>query len=152
MTTSCSDDDNDLPNVDLSLTVSNCAQVDGVIYVVQGQTLQIDAINIKNNEEGKGAAITHATYYWDYQPLGIAVAPPFAFNIVTTKPEGDVPGTALGKHLLQIEMQIVAVDKEVAVGAMVYQVNVVESEDDIPDGVQPGTFTFDAKPTVKDKD
>ena len=60
--------------------------------------------------------------------------------------------TALGKHLLQIEMQIVAVDKEVAVGAMVYQVNVVESEDDIPDGVQPGTFTFDAKPTVKDKD
>lgn len=125
--TSCNDD-NDLPNVDMSITISGAKAVDGTIYVVQGDTLTIDAITVKNLDSNKNAAITAATYYWDYYRLGTAMIPPYGFNIATTSE------TSLGKHLLEIESPVYAVDKAPAVGIQVYDVVVVSSEDEIPSG------------------
>lgn len=143
--TSCSDDD-DLPNVTMSIDISNAQRIDNVIYVVQGDTLDINSINVVNNDSGKAAAITAATYYWDYQRLGVSMLPPYGFSIVTTAPTGDLPGTPLGKHLLEIECPLLAVDKEVATAVMVYTVQVVASAADIPAG--PAQNTFTANPAV----
>ena len=96
VTTSC--DDNDLPDVDINIAVSNAEIVDHQMYVVRGDTLKIESINVRNNEAGKPAAITEASYYWDGYFLGEAWQAPFAFNIVTTKPTAELDGTALGAH------------------------------------------------------
>ena len=48
---SCGDDD-DTPDVDLSISIEDATVVDDVIYVVKGETLEITAVNIKNNEPG----------------------------------------------------------------------------------------------------
>ena len=61
------DDDNNLPDVDVSIQVDGGVSVDGKIYVVQGDTLKVESINVINNEEGKEAIITSATYSWDYR-------------------------------------------------------------------------------------
>jgi hypothetical protein len=116
--TSC-DDDDDLPNVEMSVAFSNCKIVDDVVFVVQGDTLTIDSVTVTNLEKGKAAAITSATYYWDAVRLGTAVVSPFRFQIATSE------STPLGEHLLQIETPVLAVDKAAAVGMMNYTVMVV---------------------------
>ena len=59
---SCHDDDNDIPNVDFNLSFENAVEVDGSLYVVQGETMKITGIDVQNNEADKGALITAATY------------------------------------------------------------------------------------------
>lgn len=139
MTTSCSDDD-DLPNVDITVNMSNCKQLDDVVYVVRGQILNIDGISVKNLDGNKPALITRASYFWDYTLLGTSVVAPYGFEIATIAPDEEgVGGTPLGKHLLEIEMPVLAEDKAVATGIVAFVVQVVESEDDIPaDAVTPG--------------
>lgn len=135
--TSCSDDD-DLPNVDFSLEISGGVSVDGVIYVVQGDTLSIDAVNVTNVDSDKSALITAATYYWDAFRLGISTLPPYGFEIVTGE------GTSLGKHELAIECPVYAVDKSPAIANVFYPVQIVADEADIPTGDTPAVTTFSA--------
>lgn len=141
---SCSDED-DMPNVDMSLNISGGTMVDNTIYLVQGDTLVINGINVTNNEAGKAAAVTAATYFWDYTRLGTAMLPPYGFKIITTKAVDNLPGTPLGRHLLEIECPLIAVDKEVATAIMAYTVQVVENADDIPAG---GQTTINTTPAL----
>lgn len=124
---SCSDE-NSLPQVDYYCTFSGAAldTVTGTLYVVQGDTLRIDSVDVVNHESDKAAAITGADYYWDYNYLGSSLLPPFAFNIATT----DM--TPVGNHLLTIRTGVVAVDKELATGIINYQVTVVPDSTAIP--------------------
>lgn len=138
--TSCHDD-NDLPDVDVSVKIEGGVNVDGVIYVVQGDILNIESINVVNREEGKSAIITSASYSWDYLPAGISVVPPYGAEFATE----NVP---VGRHLLQIECPLYAVDKTAAVMYMAYRVDVVASADDIPSGSQSTEFV--TTPGVKE--
>lgn len=70
----CSDD-NDLPDVDFDITFSGAQSVDGVLYVVQGQSFEVTGIKVTNREEGKGAGISAADYYWDYVYVGTSIQP-----------------------------------------------------------------------------
>lgn len=133
---SCSDK-NDLPDVDFEVQISGGVYSDGSLYVVQGQTLTIDAINVTNREAGKAAAITSAAYYWDGYYLGTNLMPPYGFEIETTAE------TPLGRHLLEITAPLIAVDKEVATSVLVYDVYVVADATDLP---TEGTTTFAAYP------
>ncbi len=125
---SCSDDDDDLPNVSFSLDISNGVSVDGTIYIVRGETFKIDAINVKNLDGDKAAIITAATYYWDKYRLGISATAPYGFEFVTSE------NTELGRHEIAIECPVYAVDKSPAVANLFYRVEVVASADDIPTG------------------
>lgn len=142
--TSCNDDD-DLPDVSMSISLENAKKVDGVIYVVQGDTLDVTSINIKNNEAGKNAAITEAEYYWDYIPVYTAIVPPYGLKFPTYKDEGDVKGTPLGNHLLQIKMPVLAEDKEIAFAVLAYPVKVVATPEEIP--TEPADNTVE-KPSI----
>ncbi|RXE71921.1 hypothetical protein ED352_03010 [Muribaculaceae bacterium Isolate-002 (NCI)] len=118
------DDDDDVPNVSLSATIDGATRVDNTLYVVSGETLDIESINIIDNTK-KGAVIGSASYFWDYYRLGGTIVAPYGMEIDTD----DIP---LGNHLLQIKVSIYAVDYSPCIGYMEYPVKIVASEDDIP--------------------
>lgn len=127
------DDDNSLPDVDVSVKISGAVNVEGILYAVQGDTIKIESINVVNREEGKSAIITSASYYWDYRYEGVSVIPPYGAKFNTEN-------VAVGPHLLQVESPLFAVDKSAAILFFAYKVIVVENADDIPVGQQMTEF------------
>lgn len=131
---SCSDDD-DLPNVDITVDVDNATIVNGTIYVVQGDTLDITAVNVKNNDTSKNAAITNVRYFIDGYYFGTSFFQPYpAYNIT----DADTP---VGKYQLGITCTVLAVDKSIAQGVLSYPIVVVASADQIPSGSATTTIT-----------
>lgn len=129
------DDDDDLPNVDITLDVENASIVDGTIYVVQGDTLNVTSVIVKNNDAGKGAAITNVRYFIDGYYFGTSYFSPYpAYNIT----DADTP---VGKYQLSLTCAILAVDKSIASGLLVYPVVVVANADEIPSGVAATSIT-----------
>lgn len=125
--TSCSND-NDLPQVDFQVSFSG-ATIDadnGMIYVVTGDTLKIDAINVKNTESDKAVALTSTEYFWDYNFIGNSPFPPYGFKIYVS------PQTSVGAHNLTIRTGILAEGKEPAVGVLDYTIEVVSDSTQLP--------------------
>lgn len=118
------DDDDDVPNVSLSATIDGATRVDNTLYVVSGDTINIESINLIDNTK-KGAVIGSASYFWDYYRLGGTIVAPYGMDI-------DTKGVPDGNHLLQIRVSIYAVDYSPCVGYMEYPVKIVASENDIP--------------------
>lgn len=138
---SCSDDGKDLPDVSFSLAYENAVDVDGTLYVVQGTDFTVTSITVTNNEPNKAAFINAATYYWDGYFLGTSYEAPYGIEIA-------IPEDATtGRHSLQIECPVFAVDKSIATALVSYRVEVVASADDIPAGGEP-VSTF--KPTIRE--
>lgn len=120
----CDDDDN-LPQVDITVDFENATKVDDAMYVVKGDTLVVDAINVTNRESGKKAIATGAIYYLDGLRIGASVISPFYFRI----PTDNLPAQ---EYTLNIETEIFAVDKAPAYAVLGYNFKVVDSADDIP--------------------
>lgn len=128
--TSC-DDNDDVPDVDFNVTFSKAQFADDQVYVVQGDTIDIQSVEAINNEQGKGVTIPYVNYYFDGIFVGQNPIAPYGFDIV-------VPDNVIiGKHTLQISCPVFAVDKAPGYAVVTYTVNVVQSDDDIPsDAVQ----------------
>ncbi len=135
---SCNDDD-DLPNVDISLTVDKGTVVDGTIYGVVGDTIQIASINVVNNEAGKAATVTNVNYYWDGVPYGPSAFSPFGMTFPI--PED----MTVGDYQIGITATVLAVDKSIAVAALTYPVKIVASADEIPSTATGQSITNSAK-------
>ena len=126
------DDDDDLPDVNLSITFNN-AVVDGsIIYVVKETPLEITSITATGN--GSKALVTSATYYWDNFRVGWSPIAPFNATFGPAY-------TTEGNHLLGISMEIAQEGKSLGFTAVTYNVKAVASEADLPDGTTPGTVT-----------
>lgn len=131
---SCDNDDN-LPDVKFSLSVENAEIVDGTIYVVQGDTLNVTGVSVTNNEAGKPAAVTNVRYFIDGFYLGNSIFAPYpAYNLTTV----DTPE---GNYQLGITCTILAEDKSIAIGNIIYPIKVVAASSDIPDGPAVTTST-----------
>lgn len=128
--TSCDDDDNDIPDVDVTIHLQGARVINGVIYVVEGQEFEIAGITVTNNQNDKAALITSASYYWDFSYIGTNPIAPFGLKIIT----GEYTG--LGAHVLDINCPVYAVDKAPAIAYLQYKVVVVANESDLPDGDQ----------------
>ncbi len=135
---SCNDDD-DLPNVDISLTVDKGTVVDGTIYAVAGDTIQIASIDVVNNEAGKSATVTNVNYYWDGMYYAPAVFAPFGMTFPISEDATE------GNHAIGITATVLAVDKSIATAALSYPVVIVESADQIPTTTSSSTITNSAK-------
>lgn len=129
---SCSDD-SDLPDVNIALDVENGTMVDGTIYVVKGDTLNVTGINVTNNEAGKGAAVTNVRYYVDGYFIGESIFSPFPAYTIT---DAETP---VGSYDLGVACTVLAADKSIASAALNYPFKVVESADDIPSGTSRST-------------
>ena len=122
---SCSDD-KDLPNVTLQLDYKGGTLQDNVLYVVQGQTLQITALRAIPAEGTKNATITSAAYFWNGLPLGRTSIMPFAIDINTTDME-------LGNYTLTVDANVLQVDKEAGFAIAQFPIVIVADE-----GQEPG--------------
>lgn len=128
----CHDDD-DLPNVDVTVNYDNVVRADdGTIYVVAGTNLDIKDLSIKG--VGGNAAIVSMEYWWNggvfaWDPYG-----PFVVDINTT-------GMKASRNTLTLYLDIAQVDKTLAFGVISVPVVVVESADDLPAGTEPGAVS-----------
>lgn len=120
------DDDNDLPDVSLSIEYDGAVEDDGVLYVVQGDTLNVIALRAVPAEGTKEAAISAVGYFWDGIPQGETNISPFPISIVTTDIEA-------GSHYLGVNATVLQVGKEVGFAVAYFPVTIVAAESDLPD-------------------
>lgn len=133
---SCSDDD-DLPQVNISVDIQDVSVYDDVLYVVQGEPLKVNSITVKSLTD-KAATVTNIGYYWDGFLTAVSNVPPFSCDFNTA-------GLEVGNHLFQIKMTVLQVDKSIAVSWVTYKVKVVADKNDIPsDADVPGEVTLTA--------
>ncbi|MBD5186224.1 MAG: hypothetical protein HDS92_06420 [Bacteroidales bacterium] len=124
---SCSSED-DLPDVEMSVTYSGATDIDNVLYVVQGNVLSIDALTVTPVDASKKATIGATAYYWNYQYVGTTIREPFGMSFDTaTMPVGD--------YVLQINSTVYQVDKSVGQAYFTYLVKIVANESDVPGAV-----------------
>ncbi len=119
-------DDNDLPDVSIQVEFKDATIVDGTIYVVQGETFEVESVTPVNNESNKAVELGGVTYYWDYQAVGATNIKPFSMELTVT------PETPVGRHILELFCPVYAVDKAPANAMISYTVEVVASADDLP--------------------
>lgn len=132
--TAC-DDDNDLPDVDITVNFENAVRADdGRIYIVKGTPLSVTSIEVTNREAGKKAIATAAIYYLDGLRVGASVISPLAFSLSTD----NLPA---GTYDFNIEVEIIAVDKTPAFGVLGYKICIVENESEIPGNQTPENNT-----------
>lgn len=135
--TSCSNDD-DLPEVDLSVAFSGASEQDGILYVVQGDDLVIEGLYVTPVAGTKKATLGATAYYWDYQFIGTSMMEPFGMSFNTAR-------LPVGDYLLQINTTVFQVDKSVGIAYITFPVKVVEAAQ-LPEGLiqkQGGTITPD---------
>lgn len=140
------DHNDDVPDVDVTVTVSGCTVVDNVIYIVQGDGFKVESVNLVNHGT-KNAVIGSVVYLWDYARVGDSVISPYSYNFNTS-------ATELGTHLFQLEAAIYAVDYSPAIAFLSYDVIVVDSAEDIPgdEADNPAaTYQLNAKVTKDSK-
>lgn len=132
--TSCKDDD-DMPNVDFNVDITGGVNVGGVIYVVKGDTLKINSVEIVSHDD-KNAAIGAVSYFWDGNFLLTNPIPPYGIKITTGQ-------MAINKHHLHFNCPVYVVDYPILTAYFDYQVRLVDVPDSIPEGpTQPITASF----------
>ena len=139
--TSCSDDDK-LPRVDMDVEVENATNIDGTLYVVQGDTLIIKGITVSSPDAPKGIALGGVTYILNYEPVYFNPQAPYSFEI-------DTNGWAVGTRLLQMQTNVYAVDYSPMYAWITFPLKVVASQEDIPGNSVPEGGTFHINPDVK---
>lgn len=130
--TSCDDDDKDLPNVSLAIDYEGGSEVDGVVSVAQGTTLEITALKAIPAEGTKEATLTNVVYFLDGIPVGRTNLMPFAINIPTGELE-------VGEHYLGVQATVLQVDKSVGFAVARFKFNVTPAETEEPGGDEGGT-------------
>lgn len=131
---SCHDDD-DLPDVNVSIDYSGAKTVEGVAYVVQGDTLSIDSVYVTPVNPNQRAIIGSVTYYLDQRLLGYAPVQPFSVGI----PTGFLP---VGNHMLRLEMSVFQEDRTPAAYYIGMPFAIVSDSTAIPDSTQATVNTY----------
>lgn len=138
MVSSCSDD-NDLPNVDITMSFDNAVVDDGTVYVVQDSVFSITSITTKSVDSGKSSAIANIKYFWNGRP-----APGLTWSGMPVNIDMAImPQPASGNNVLALDATLLEVDKSISYCTLRIPVKAVKIED-MPNGVEPGeaTLTF----------
>lgn len=130
--TACSHDDDDYPDVKIGFSYTGGTEVDGTLYAVQGDTLDIDSVFCDPVDPAKKAVIGDVAYVFDGRPLGIAPTPPFPISLLTK----EIP---LGDHTMRLQMTVFQEGKTAAIAWLTIPVAIVETSADIPGGAAPQT-------------
>ena len=131
---SCSDDDDNVPDCDITVVFDNVAEVDGQLYVTQDTDFGVQSITATSTN-GKKAIVANVVYAIDYLPLGGTIVEPYTATF-------DTQNLAVGTgHVLGIGFQILQVDKSIFNSRLSYKFNVVPTVEDIPGGAELGTYT-----------
>lgn len=140
MAASCSDD-NDLPDVDVTVVYDNVVMDNNVLYVVQGDIMKVTGIDCKGND-GKQALVNNVTYYLNGLPQIHPIFAPYGVGIDTGMLEP-------GRYVLTMGMNILQVDKSISTGMIDQSFIVVKTAEELPDGATPGEVTRTIRFTPK---
>lgn len=133
MFTACDDDDDkNIPDVSLSIQYSGGTLEDNTLYVVEGDVLTIDALNVTPAPGTGKAVLGNTTYFMDGVPFYVTGVAPYSVSI-------DTSDLAVGPHTLGVHAQIFQIDKSIGWGIFTYKLQIVESTDDQPDDTGGGT-------------
>ena len=140
---SCSDE-KDMPEAvsDANVTVvfDNVAVVNGAIYTTQEYSMEIQSITFKSNS-GITKAITEVEYAVDDRVKSRSLYAPFTGRI-------DTRDFQTGTHSLGIFLDLLQSDNTQVPDNIQYIFNVVPTVEDLPGGVELGTFTQTVKLSV----
>ena len=129
------DDDNELPDVKFKVDISGGKNINGVIYVVKGDTLTVENVSIASHNT-KGAAMGEVSYFWDGHFLLTNPFPPYKINIATDK-------MVTQNHILEFNCPLYVVDSPILTAYFRYPIKLVEAPDSIPnEPIQPITSGF----------
>lgn len=130
---SCSDDD-DLPDVQITMNFGNAAVENGVLYVAQDSILTLNSIETKAMDANQSAALVNARYYWNYIP-----APSLTWSNFPLEIDIDaMPLTESGNNLFGLQATLLETDKSIAYTNIQVPIKVVASVEDFPAGQVPG--------------
>ncbi|MDE6650011.1 MAG: hypothetical protein K2K45_08790 [Muribaculaceae bacterium] len=133
MFSSCSND-NDLPNVEITMSFDNAAVDDGTVYVVQDSVFSITGISTKALDSNQQAAIANVRYFWNGYP-----APNLTWSNMPIEIDmAQMPVTSSGKCLLGLNATLLETDKSMAYCSLDIPIQTVESVDSLPQGVEFG--------------
>lgn len=121
---SCSDDDA-MPDVQLSVDYAGAVAVDGKLYAVRGDTIEITGLYVTPAPGTKNAILGTTSYYWDYQLNDITAVMPFATWFAT----GRAP---LGFNRIDISTTIAQENKQLMSANITIPVILVENPDQLP--------------------
>lgn len=128
----CSDDDNDLPEVDFEVVMSGGEQNpdDNKIYIVRGDTLTIESITpISRN--GKKATLGLTTFYLNGLPQAQTVTVPFGAKFATADMQP-------GEYTFQIKTSVYQIDKSAAFALLSYDLIVEPPKENDNARITPG--------------
>ena len=135
---SCKNDD-EIPNVDFKVEISGGKYVNDKIYVVKGDTLTLEKVEIVSHD--KNATIGEVSYFWDGQFIFTNPFPPYKISISTNK-------MALDVHRLHFNCPVYAEDYPILTAYFDYKVELVEIQDSIPN--QPSQPIINGYSIVRD--
>lgn len=139
---SCADDEN-LPDVDIAVTLDNASYYEGVVYVPQSENLEVEEITVRAID-GSPAALANLRYYWDgvFQPgLTFGVYP----MALATE------GMPDGRHSLALQCTVLEVNKSLAWADLYYPVVIISDETQLPAGApMPGQVTLTSRLNMRD--
>ncbi|MCM1491318.1 MAG: hypothetical protein NC095_10920 [Muribaculum sp.] len=124
---SCNDDD-DLPNVTVTMDFGNAAAQDGTLYVVQTDTLMLNNIVTKAIDSNQSAVLANVRYYWNYVPAPYLTWSPLPMEI----PIAQMPLTESGNNLLQMDATLLETDKSIGYTNIAVPIKVVPTIDEMP--------------------
>jgi len=130
--TACSDDDDNMPDVNLNLTYGNATVVDDEVYVVKPDTFRIDRVEVTAVNPDKKATNGPVSYFMNAVPLGTNPMPPYGMKLYT----GDME---VGTYIIQLLMPIYEEGCELSTAMTQVKVNVVADPADIPSAAVPST-------------
>lgn len=133
MMASCSNDD-DLPNVTVTMDFGNAAVQDGTLYVVQSDTLMLNNIVTKAVDSNQTAVLANVKYFWNYVPAPYLTWSPLPMEI----PIADMPLTESGNNFLQMDATLLETDKSIAYANIAIPIKVVATVDELPAGLTIG--------------
>lgn len=124
---SCNSDDDNLPQVNLEVTISGGVQNedDNKIYIQQGTPLVVDSITVESLT-GKRATLGLTTYYLNGLPQFQTITKPF-------RAEFDTSVLSLGEYIFQIKTSVYQIDKSPAFALLSYVLVVEEADDETTD-------------------
>lgn len=130
---SCSDDD-DMPSVDITVSIDNAVDANGKIYIVSGEPLTVSSITAQGLG-GNAAGISGVNYILDHVGMGYTIVSPFGGSI-------NAAYLPVGNHLFTLAFDVLQVDKSIAYAQLSTIVTVVEAAEDLPDGATPTTVNL----------
>ena len=147
MFSSCSNDD-DLPNVDITMSFDNAAVKDGAVYVIQDSVFSITGITTKAVNSNQQSAIANVRYFWNGIP-----APGLTWSDLPAEIDmAQMPQPENGENILGLRATLLETDKSIAFTALNVPIIAVENEESLPDGLTIGqaSVTFTSSQSSKE--